>query len=417
MLTIEKLVKEENERQNNHIELIASENFTSKRIRNLCGSVLTNKYAEGYPGKRYYGGCNVIDRVETLAIENAKRLFECKFANVQPHSGSQANFSAYVALKNWIGIKDRKMKILSMSLSNGGHLTHGSPVSFSANDYEFSFFELNKDGRIDVKIVEKAIKAEKPDALLLGYSCYTYQIAFAPFAEICKKNKIKLIVDMAHFAGIVAAGLHDNPCKYADLVTSTTHKTLRGPRGAIILCNDEDLAKKVNSAVFPYAQGGPLEHIIAGKALGFEEAAQPKFKQYMEEVLKNTVACAEKLRSLGATVVLPENHLFMLNTKKSFGLTGLDAQHILEEYNITTNKNMLPDDDEKPNVTSGLRIGFPAMTTRGCNEQDAREIGQIIYDILKYRSNKGANEFEEGQKHLTARVQRLTRKMKRVEKL
>ena len=373
---VERLINSELQRQTEHLELIASENVVSEDILKACGSVLTNKYAEGYPGKRYYGGCEFVDYIENLAIERACKLFGAKFANVQAHSGSQANAIAYHALLPKGG------KILAMQLHHGGHLTHGSPVSFSSRFYDFVFFGLDEKNRINVKVVEEAIKKEKPDVLLIGYSSYPFHTEFEPIAKLCEKYKLPWIVDMAHFAGLVAGGVHDNPCKWADIVTSTTHKTLRGPRGGLVLTNSPELIKKINSAAFPFYQGGPLEHIIAAKAICFEEAATGEFKKYAKQVIDNTLACASKLKELGCHASDTEVHLFLLNTKKSFGMTGLDAQILLEKCNITTNKNMLPDDDEKPSVTSGLRIGFAALTTRGCDKEMAAQIGQLIHDIL-----------------------------------
>lgn len=373
---IKKLIEAELKRQNQHLELIASENIVSTDVLRAAGSILTNKYAEGYPGRRYYGGCEHVDDIENLAIERAKKLFGVKHANVQPHSGSGANAVAYHALLPNGG------KILAMQLSDGGHLTHGSPVSFSSKFYSFTFFPLDKDNKINLDEIEKAIIAEKPNALLIGYSSYPFQTKFAPLGDLCKKYNLPWIVDMAHFAGLVAGGMHDNPCPHATIVTSTTHKTLRGPRGGLVLTNDDELIKRINSAVFPFYQGGPLEHIIAGKAVCFAEALDPSFKQYAKQIIENTAACQARFGKLGCVVSGTETHLFMLNTKKSFGITGIDAQKLLDECNITTNKNMLPHDDEKPNVTSGLRIGFAAVTTRGCTTEMAAQIADVIYDVL-----------------------------------
>lgn len=373
---VEELIKQEYVRQTQHLELIASENVVSEDILRACGSIYTNKYAEGYSGRRYYGGCEFTDKTEDLAIERACKLFDVKYANVQPHSGSQANAAAYRALLPDGG------KILAMQLQNGGHLTHGSSVSFSSKYYNFVFFDLDAKNRITVKKIEEAIKKESPQVLMIGYSSYPYKIEFAPIAELCKKYNIKLMVDMAHFAGLVAGGVHGNPCKYADIVTSTTHKTLRGPRGGLVLTNDEELIKKVNSAVFPFYQGGPLVHIIAAKAIAFEEAMDKSFAKYAQNIIDNTKACVQTLAKKGCTVSDSDVHLFLLNTKKSFGMTGLEAQKMLEACNITTNKNMLPNDDEKPSVTSGLRIGFAAMTTRGCTVEMAKKVANIIYEVL-----------------------------------
>lgn len=378
---VEDLIILETKRQNEGIELIASENYASKDVREACGSILTNKYAEGYPSKRYYGGCEFIDKIENLAIERAKELFKCKFANVQPHSGSQANAAAYRALLPLGG------KILSLVLNDGGHLTHGSPVSFSSHLYNFVFYPL-KDGKLDYENLLKIALDEKPDVILSGYSAYPYAIDFKKIREICDKVHAKMMVDMAHIAGLVATGEHMSPIPYADIVTSTTHKTLRGPRGGLILTNDEELIKKINSAVFPYYQGGPLEHIIAGKAICFKEAMSDNFKEYIRNVVINTKTCQETLLKLGDSVSGTNNHLFLLNTLTSFGLTGLDAQKKLEEIGITTNKNMLPNDTLKPNKTSGLRIGFAAATTRGCLKDDAINVAMLIHQYLKDEISK-----------------------------
>ena len=372
------LIEKENIRQNKGIELIASENYASKTVREACGSILTNKYAEGYPFKRYYGGCEFIDEIETLAIERAKSLFNAKFANVQPHSGSQANAAAYRALLPEGG------KILSLVLNDGGHLTHGSPVSFSSHFYNFVHYPLN-NGKLDYELLRKVAFEEKPDLILAGFSAYPYQINFKEIRKICDEIGCLFMVDMAHIAGLVASGLHPSPVGVADIVTSTTHKTLRGPRGGLILTNDEELAKRINSAIFPFYQGGPLEHIIASKAVCFKEASKPAFKEYVRKLMENTKACRDKLASLGAKVSETEVHLFLLNVLDSFGVTGLDAQKKLEEIGVTTNKNMIPGDTLKPNKTSGLRIGFAAVTTRGCSKQDAEDIGELIY---RYLSNK-----------------------------
>lgn len=371
------LIKEECDRQNEGIELIASENYASKNVRKACGSILTNKYAEGYPHKRYYGGCEVVDKIEEIAIERAKKLFNCRFANVQPHSGSQANAAAYRALLPDGG------KILSLTLNDGGHLSHGSPVSFSSHFYNFVFYPLGKDGHLDYNLLLEVAKKEKPDLILAGYSAYPFIIDFKKIKEICDEVNAKFIVDMAHIAGLVASNEHPSPFPYADVVTSTTHKTLRGPRGGLILTNDEELAKRINSAVFPFYQGGPLEHIIAGKAICFKEALDDSFKVYIKHVKENTLACAKTFIELDDKASLSENHLFLLNTLDSFGLTGLDAQKKLEEISITTNKNMLPNDTLKPNKTSGLRIGFAAATTRGATKDDAVKIAKLIHAYLK----------------------------------
>ncbi|MBR0439890.1 MAG: serine hydroxymethyltransferase [Bacilli bacterium] len=374
---INRLIRKETKRQNEGVELIASENYASKDVRKVCSSILTNKYAEGYPNKRYYGGCEYVDKVEQLAIDRACELFGSKFANVQPHSGSQANAAAYRALLPEGG------KILSLVLNDGGHLTHGSNVSFSSHSYEFVFYPLDKTGHLNYDSILELAKQEKPNVLLAGYSAYPYAIDFKRLSEIAKEVGAYFMVDMAHIAGLVAAGEHMNPVPYADVVTSTTHKTLRGPRGGLILTNSEELIKKINSAVFPFYQGGPLEHIIAAKAICFKEALQPDFKEYAKNVIKNTKACRDEFKKLGDIVSDTDNHLFLLNVLDSFGITGLDAQKKLEEINITTNKNMIPGDTLKPNKTSGLRIGFAAVTTRGCTEANAREVARLIHSFLK----------------------------------
>lgn len=396
------LIKKETVRQNEGIELIASENYTSKDVREACGSILTNKYAEGYPGRRYYGGCVYVDEVEKLAIERACKLFDCKYANVQPHSGSQANAASYRALLPNGG------KILSLVLNDGGHLTHGSPVSFSSHQYEFVFYPLDKNGRLDYDVILDVALKEKPDVILAGYSAYPYQISFKKIKEVCDKVGALFIVDMAHIAGLVAGGVHENPVYYADVVTSTTHKTLRGPRGGLILTNNEELIKKINSAVFPYYQGGPLEHVIAGKAICFEEALSDGFKEYAKNIIDNTKACCDSLKESGAITSDTENHLLLLNTLDSFGLTGKEAEKKLEEINITTNKNMIPNDKLTPRETSGLRIGFAASTTRGCSIEDAKEIGKLINDYLGNKISK-----EEGLE----RVGNITSKWKLIEEL
>lgn len=376
------LINLELKRQNEGIELIASENYASKEVRDVCGSILTNKYAEGYPQKRYYGGCHYVDEIESIAIERACQLFNCKYANVQPHSGSQANAAAYRALLPNGG------KILSLVLNDGGHLTHGSPVSFSSHLYSFSFYPL-VDGKLDYEVILKLAKEIKPDLILAGYSAYPYAIDFKKFKEICDEVGCYFMVDMAHIAGLIAGGVHQNPCDYADIVTSTTHKTLRGPRGGLILTNNEQIIKKINSAIFPYYQGGPLEHIIAGKAICFKEAANDSFKKYAKQIIENTYACKETLKELGALTSDTDNHLFLLNTLKSYNLTGLQAQIKLEEINITTNKNMLPNDTLSARETSGLRIGFAAVTTRGCSVENAKQIATLIH---KYLSNSISKE-------------------------
>ena len=376
MNEIFELIQKEQDRQNNGIELIASENYTSKEVREAVGSILTNKYAEGYPGRRYYGGCEAVDEIERIAIREACKLFGCKFANVQPHSGSQANAAAYRALMPNGG------KVLSLVLNDGGHLTHGSSVSFSSHFYNFVFYPLSKEGRMDYETLKEIAKSEKPNVILSGFSAFPYEIDFKKIREICDEVGCLMMVDMAHIAGLVATGRHISPVPYADIVTSTTHKTLRGPRGGLILTNNEELIKKINSAVFPFYQGGPLEHVIAGKAICFMEAQSDDFKKYVDSLMRNTKVCANTLKELGALATDTENHLFLLNTLDSFGLTGLEAQKRLESIGVTTNKNMIPGDKLTPKETSGLRIGFAAATTRGCTEADAKDIATLIYNYL-----------------------------------
>ena len=378
---INKYLLLEQKRQNDGIELIASENYASKEVREMCGSILTNKYAEGYPGKRYYGGCEYVDEIEQIAVQRACQLFGSKFANVQPHSGSQANAAAYRALLPEGG------KILSLVLNDGGHLTHGSPVSFSSHLYNFVHYPLN-NGHLDYDEIERIALEEKPDLILSGYSAYPYAIDFKRFKEIADKVGAYFMVDMAHIAGLIATGAHMSPVPYADVVTSTTHKTLRGPRGGLILCNDEEIAKKINSAIFPYYQGGPLEHIIAAKAVCFKEAMSDEFKEYINNVVINTKACADKLQELGANVSGTDNHLFNMNVLDTYGMTGKDAQIALEEIGITTNKNMIPNDTLPPSKASGLRIGFAAVTTRGCTKEQAEEIASIIHQYLNKSLDK-----------------------------
>lgn len=376
MERIYELISKELDRQNNGIELIASENYASKNIREVTGSILTNKYAEGYPHRRYYGGCEYIDEIENIAINEACKLFKCKYANVQPHSGSQANAAAYRALLPNGG------KILSLVLNDGGHLTHGSSVSSSSSLYNFIFYPLDNNGHLNYEMIKELAIKEKPDLILSGYSAYPYEIDFKKIKEISDLVGSKMMVDMAHIAGLVATGKHMSPIPYADIVTSTTHKTLRGPRGGLILTNDDVLIKKINSAVFPFYQGGPLEHVIAGKAICFIEAQKEEFVSYIDNVINNTKICASTLKELGAKVSDTDNHLFLLNTLDTFNLTGLAAQNKLEEIGITTNKNMIPGDKLSPKDTSGLRIGFAAVTTRGCNKLDASNIAKLIYKYL-----------------------------------
>ena len=391
-------LQKEKIRQNDSIELIASENYVSNDILKLQGSILTNKYAEGYPGKRYYGGCENIDVIESLAIKYACKLFSCKYANVQPHSGSSANMAVFKALLN------PHDKILSMDLNNGGHLTHGAKVSFSGIDYEVVNYYLDKKTEmLNYEIIEEIALKEKPKLIIAGASAYSRIIDFARFKEIANKVGALLMVDMAHIAGLVAAGLHPSPFPYADVVTSTTHKTLRGPRGGLILTNDEQIIKKVNKMVFPGIQGGPLEHVIAAKGQCFYEAMQPEFKDYAQNVIKNCNALCNTLKEEGFKIVsgTTDNHLVLVNVK-SIGLTGKMAEDILAKINITVNKNMIPGDTESPSITSGLRLGSAAMSSRGLKEDDFINIGLIISKALKnYDDEKLLNELKIKVKKIT----------------
>ena len=391
-------LQKEKIRQNDSIELIASENYVSNDILKLQGSILTNKYAEGYPGKRYYGGCENIDVIENLAIKYACKLFSCKYANVQPRSGSSANMAVFKALLN------PDDKILSMDLNNGGHLTHGAKVSFSGIDYEVVNYYLDKKTEmLNYEIIEEIALKEKPKLIIAGASAYSRIIDFARFKEIANKVGALLMVDMAHIAGLVAAGLHPSPFPYADVVTSTTHKTLRGPRGGIILTNDEQIIKKVNKMVFPGIQGGPLEHVIAAKGQCFYEAIQPEFKDYAQNVIKNCKALCNTLKEEGFKIVsgTTDNHLVLVNVK-SIGLTGKMAEDILAKINITVNKNMIPGDIENPSITSGLRLGSAAMSSRGLKEDDFINIGLIISKALKnYDDEKLLNELKIKVKKIT----------------
>lgn len=393
---LKKYLELEKERQQNNIELIASENYTSKAVMELQGSILTNKYAEGYPGKRYYGGCEYVDFFEEKAIEYASKLFGAKCVNVQPHSGSSANLAVYRALLN---MGDT---VLGMNLSQGGHLTHGSKVNFSGKDYNIVSYGLNEiTEKLDYDEIERLAILHKPKMIIAGSSAYSGLIDFEKFRTIADKVGAYLMVDMAHIAGLVAAGFHMNPVGYADVVTSTTHKTLRGPRGGIILTNNEDIIKKVNKTIFPGIQGGPLMHVIAAKAQCFSEALDPSFKEYALNVLKNAKRMALEFKENNVRVVSggTENHLMLIDVKESFGLTGVEAETILDRVNITVNKNMLPFDKEKPTKTSGLRLGSPAMTTRGLNEEDFVLIANIITDVL--RGNAKEKEAKEKVLELT----------------
>ena len=371
-------------RQKRNLELIASENIVSPAVMAAMGSVLTNKYAEGYPGKRYYGGCEDVDIVENIAIERAKKLFGAQFANVQAHSGAQANTAVYVALLQ------PGDTVMGMSLAHGGHLTHGSPVNISGKFYNFVSYGTNDEGFIDYEELYKQANKCKPKLIVAGASAYPRVIDFPKLASIARAVGAYLMVDMAHIAGLVAAGQHISPVPYADVVTTTTHKTLRGPRGGLILTNNEYIAKKINSAIFPGVQGGPLMHVIAGKAVCFGEALKPEFKTYGEQIVKNAKVLADTLLEKGFKLVSggTDNHLMLVDLRP-FDITGKDLQNNLDECYITVNKNAIPNDPQKPALTSGIRIGTPAVTTRGLKEDDMRVIGECIYLTAKdFKSNK-----------------------------
>jgi len=379
------LIEKELVRQQNNIELIASENFVSNAVLKAQGSILTNKYAEGYPKKRYYGGCEVVDEIEVLAIERACKLFNAKYANVQPHSGSSANMAAYRAV-----LKPGDV-VLGMALDQGGHLTHGHPLSFSGEDYEFHPYYVDKDTEmIDYDGLESLASKLKPKLIVAGASAYSREIDFRKIGEIAKKVGSLLMVDMAHIAGLVAAGLHQNPVPYADIVTTTTHKTLRGPRGGLILTNSADLITKINKAIFPGIQGGPLMHIIAAKAVCFLEAMTPEFKTYQEQVIKNSKTLAEELKKLNYEIVAggSDNHMVLVNVKKSLGITGKFAEEVLDDVLITCNKNTVPYDDEKPMYGSGIRLGVASITTRGFKEQEVKEVALLLDRALRNYDNK-----------------------------
>jgi len=391
----------EKNRQESHIELIASENFVSKAVLEAQGSVLTNKYAEGYPGRRYYGGCEFVDMAENLARNRLKEIFNVKYANVQAHSGSTANMGAYRAI---IQPGDT---VLGMSLDHGGHLTHGHPLNFSGIDYKFVSYGVDDvTEQINYDELEKIAVESKPQLIVAGASAYPRKIDFAKIKEICDKVGAKFMVDMAHIAGLVAAGLHQNPCEYADIVTSTTHKTLRGPRGGIILTNNFELYKQINRVIFPGIQGGPLMHVIAAKAAAFKEALTPEFKEYQENVVENAAEFAKELMALGFKVVSggTDNHLILVEVKSLTGLTGKDAEKLLDQVNITCNKNTVPNDTEKPFITSGIRLGTPAITTRGFQKDDMKVIAECIYNTLMNPENEvELNKVRETVKELTSK--------------
>ena len=394
-------VERELNRQRNNIELIASENFVSEQILELAGTVLTNKYAEGYPGKRYYGGCQCVDEVEDLARNRLKELFGCEHANVQPHSGAQANTAVYLA------VLKHGDKVLGMSLADGGHLTHGHPLNYSGINYEFHSYGVTKETEtIDYDDFKRKVEDIKPKLVVAGASAYSRTIDFEFMARVAHDNGALFMVDMAHIAGLVAAGLHPSPFPHADIVTTTTHKTLRGPRGGVIMCKEE-FAADIDRAVFPGMQGGPLMHIIAAKAACFYEALQPEFKDYATQVIKNAKAFEESLKEEGFRLVAggTDNHLLLIDVKASCGISGKKAERLLDEIHITANKNAIPFDSEKPFKASGIRVGTPAMTTKGFNEEDFKEVGKIIAYRLK---NEETDEIKE---ECIKRVKALTDKV------
>lgn len=386
-------VDREFQRQRDGLEMIASENYTSQAVMEAQGSVLTNKYAEGYPGKRYYGGCHFVDEVETLAIERAKKLFGCQFANVQPHSGSQANMAVYLAACK------AGDTILGMDLSHGGHLTHGSPVNFSGILFKACSYKLDPEsGRLNYDTIRKTALEVRPQMIIAGYSAYPRFLDFARFKEIATEVGAVLMVDMAHFAGLVATGHHPSPFPHADFVTSTTHKTLRGPRGGLILTLSEERAKTMNSKIFPGIQGGPLEHVIAGKAVAFGEALQDDFKTYIAQVIKNAQALAHEMQNLGFKLVTggTDNHLILVDLSET-PVTGKVAENSLDEAGITVNKNTVPNEKRSPFVTSGVRIGTPALTTRGMGTKEMKTIAGWIAEVLKDPENSGLKDRIRGE--------------------
>ena len=391
-------VRAEYDRQQQNIELIASENIVSPAVLAAAGTVLTNKYAEGYPGKRYYGGCQCVDVVENIAIERAKKLFGAAYANVQPHSGAQANYAVYQALCQ---LGDT---VMGMSLDNGGHLTHGSPVNFSGRNYHMVPYGVDEKGYIDYDQVRDLARKCKPRMILAGASAYPRVIDFKAFADIAHEVGAYLFVDMAHIAGLVAAGEHPSPVPYADVVSTTTHKTLRGPRGGMLLCNDPEIAKKLNSAIFPGSQGGPLEHIIAAKAVALGEALKPEFKEYQHQIVKNAKVLAQSILEGGLDLVSggTDNHLMLVDLRPAH-LTGKEMEHRLDEVYITVNKNAIPNDPEKPFVTSGIRVGTPAITARGFREAEAQQVGKLICQVARDDYAQHAEELRAQVKELTGR--------------
>ena len=393
-----KAIQAEFQRQQQNIELIASENIVSPAVLAAAGTVLTNKYAEGYPGRRYYGGCQCVDVVENIAIERAKQLFGSNFANVQPHSGAQANFAVYQALCN------PGDTVMGMSLDNGGHLTHGSPANFSGKNYNMVAYGVDENGFIDYDQVRQLAKEHQPKMIIAGASAYPRTIDFKIFGEIAQEVGAYLFVDMAHIAGLVAAGLHPSPVPYADVVSTTTHKTLRGPRGGMLLCRDEAIAKKLNSAIFPGSQGGPLEHIIAAKAVALGEALQPQFKVYQQQVLNNAKTLAQAILDGGLNLVSvgTDNHLMLVDLRPA-NLTGKEMEHRLDEVFITANKNTIPNDPQSPFVTSGVRLGTPAVTSRGFVEEDMKVVGQLICRVAQADFQANIPALQDEVKQLTAK--------------
>lgn len=381
---IYKWIQKEDFRQKNGLEMIASENYSSQSVMEAQGSILTNKYAEGYPRKRYYGGCEFVDQCEELAIKRLKKIFGVEWANVQPHSGSQANMAVFLAE---LKLGD---KLMGLDLSHGGHLTHGSPVNFSGLLFESCFYHLNpKTELLDFNLIEDRVKKEKPQMIIAGYSAYPRLIDFKSFKQIADRAGAKLLVDMAHIAGLIAGGVHPSPVPYAHYISSTTHKTLRGPRGGIILCNEEALAKKINSKVFPGIQGGPLEHVIAAKAVAFAEALRPEFKTYAQQIVKNAKALEISFIEEGIRLVTggTDNHLLLMDLSQE-PLTGKEAEQALEQAGITVNKNTIPNEKRSPFITSGIRLGTPAITTRGMKEIEMKQIAKWISQVIKDYKNE-----------------------------
>lgn len=400
-------IQEEKHRQETNVELIASENFVSEAVLETMGSILTNKYAEGYPGKRYYGGCEFVDKIESTAIERAKQLFGAEYANVQPHSGSQANMAVYMAM-----LKPGDT-VMGMSLANGGHLTHGSPASFSGKLYNIVSYGIDENGFIDYEQVRKLANESKPKMIIAGASAYPRKIDFKKFREIADEVGAYLMVDMAHIAGLVCTGYHESPVQYADFVTSTTHKTLRGPRGGLILCK-EKYAKEINKTIFPGIQGGPLEHIIAGKAVCFKEAMQEDFKEYIGQVVKNCKVLAEELIKRGYNLVSggTDNHLMLIDLINK-EMTGKEAENLLHEVNITVNKNAVPNDPQGPFITSGIRVGTAACTTKGLKEIDMIKLAEAIDLVLCKNIKKLSDkEFENNKEKAREIVKELTQRYK-----